>query len=135
MTITLPTSTTFAGWQNNLPTGFIPRQWQADAIDAFHSYIEDGDYSVSFTAKIDPGFGKTLFAALAGKTMRDARLSDWLVVLVPNLNLVKQTIDDAPVAGIQLTEGALGLDRASLRQQGYSGEVLTYQMLLANQRV
>jgi len=135
MTVSISAPATFDNWQQNLPPGFNPRQWQADAINAFHSYIEEADYTVSFTAKVDPGFGKTIFSALSGKTMRDARLSDWLVVLVPNLNLVRQTIDDAPLVGIQLTEGALGLDRSSLRQQGYSGEVLTYQMLLANQKV
>lgn len=135
MTLAISTPITFGDWQQNLPPGFSPRQWQADAINAFHSYVDETDYNVSFTAKVDPGFGKTIFASLIGKTMRDARLADWLVVLVPNLNLVKQTIEDAPQTGIQLTEGALGLDRASLRQQGYSGEVLTYQMLLANQKV
>lgn len=135
MTATILTPATFDDWQKNLPPGFTPRQWQEDAINAFHSYVDVEDYSTSFTAKIDPGFGKTIFSALVGKTMRDARLSNWLVVLVPNINLVNQTVDDAPIAGIQLTEGALGLDRESLRRQGYSGEVLTYQMLMANQKV
>lgn len=123
----------FAGWQNRLPAGFKPRGWQADATNRFHEYIEQGDYSLSFTAKVDPGFGKTIFAALVGLTMRDARLTDWLVVLVPNLNLVNQTIEDAPLTGMQLTAGSLGQDRSVLRAQGYHGEVLTYQMLMANQ--
>lgn len=133
MTATAFSATAFSGWLDRLPSGFVPRQWQVDAINGFHEFISRGDFSCSFTAKVDPGFGKTLLAALAGKTLLDAGRINWTVVLVPNQNLVDQTIGDAPAVGLQLTPDARGLDRMQLRRQGYHGEVLTYSMLLANQ--
>lgn len=133
MTATVFNATAFSGWQDRLPRGFTPRQWQNEAIEALHQFACAGDFNYSFTAKIDPGFGKTLFAALAGRTLQDAGVINWTVILVPNQNLVDQTIKDAPVVGMQLTTDAKGLDRMQLRRQGYHGEVLTYQMLLANQ--
>lgn len=135
MTATVNRSSGFDDWHQRLRNGFQPRDWQTEAINALHEYIRLEQFSHSFTAKVDPGFGKTLFAALAIKTLADAGLTDWGIVLVPNQNLVDQTIADAPLIGIQLCDAAKGVDRSALRRQGYCGEVLTYSMLLANQQV
>ena len=121
-------------WESNLPLSApTVRVWQREAINRFHKYVEDEDYTYRFTLKADTGFGKTGFALMAAHSLLMAGLIDWVVIIAPQALLPGDIIREANAKfGLQLSESQRGRCRISAKHDGFQGEVLTYAELQNN---
>lgn len=75
------------------------RLWQQQA---FGPIIERLWYAGSATLHAAPGAGKTLFAAAVFRRLYDREIVNRLVIFVPNVNLVDQTVDAYARIGVHL---------------------------------
>lgn len=79
--------------------GVVPREWQAQALTA----ILDRLWSLgSATLHAAPGAGKTLFAGMLFKRLNAAGLVSRLIIVVPNVALVRQWDEALGTLGIHL---------------------------------
>jgi superfamily II DNA or RNA helicase len=100
------------------------RAWQAEAIRLYLSKPR-----TNFTVTATPGAGKTTFALTLAKHLRDTRVVDRIIVVVPTDHLRSQWASAAARLDLHL-DGKLGND--TLLKAGYDGYVTTYAQVAAH---
>lgn len=100
------------------------RAWQAEAIS---KYLEDKP--TDFTVTATPGAGKTTFALTLAKYLKDNRVVDRIIVVVPTDHLRTQWAQSARKLGLMLDPS---LDNASILKKEFDGYVTTYPQVASH---
>lgn len=104
-----------------------PRDWQVQALPVIAERIKN-DGAATLSAA--PGAGKTIFAGLVFRQLRELGVVERMVVVVPNRTLVDQWADALHTrCDIQLKPFA------EIERVAQHGVVVTYQSLLAEESV
>ncbi len=113
-----------------LPEGFIPFDWQDQAMRKWEQYIKSDDPTL-FLAAVTPGAGKTNWALMVASLAFKKGWIDRLVVVVPTGGLTEQWADEAAKFGINIDpdwKNAFGEEHEE-NDKEWHGIAITYHSL------